>query len=191
MSNEFKAIDADFSEVKSCFKKWGFSCFKTSIGNQNLQSITVFCCQTESLNLLKQEWKKINNVIAATYVANNDSPFERWNTYLLFVCTDKDKLPRSTHYDIENNKFSMRKMVIQKQAILKDDGVADILNRKVLSCDIELIQEVSGTPENPQLFNITERLLSADINTKNASKALEGRENWLDSELKRVSNNED
>jgi len=187
MSNKFKIIESDFVEVQSFFKNWRFSCFKATIGKQSIQSITVFCCQTENLNYLKQEWKKINNVISATYVAKNESPFERWNTYLLFVCTDQGKIPRSTHYEIENNKFSMRKMVIQKQAILKDDEVAAILNQKVLSSGIKLIKEVSEKLESPQLSEITKRLLSADINTKNAS---DSRKAWLASELNRVSNNE-
>lgn len=190
MSNKFKIIEFDFVEVQSCFKNWKFSCFKATIGNQSLQSITVFCCQTENLNLLKQEWKKINNVIAATYIVKNESSFERWNTYLLFICTDKDKVPQSTHYEIENNKFSMRKMVVQEKTILNGEELENILNQKILSSGIELIKEVSEMPESPQLFEVTERLLSADINTKNASTALEGRKAWLDSELKRISNNE-
>jgi len=190
MDSFFQNKSQNVSALEEQFKNWHFSCFDVSIKSDGEQYIKAFCCQTNRLNSLQQEWSEINSFIAATLLPQSRSSFEGWNTYLLFVCTDKDKLPRSTHYEIENNKFSMKKIVIQKQAILKNDEVAAILNCKILSSEIELIQEVSETPENPQLSEITTRLLSADINTKNASKALEGRKNWLGSELKRIGNNE-
>ncbi len=61
---------------------------------------------------LKEQWEDIADVLNYEYLSTNETTeFERWNNYLIFVITSEVSL--ETKYEIENDKFYMRKLVIE------------------------------------------------------------------------------
>jgi len=101
--------------------------------------ITVFCCLAESAQTVEHKWKEITDYINHDYLIGELSEFERWNCYLFFICDEP--VTKSLKYEIENNKFAMRKIVE-----LKPTG-----------CDVE-------SPEQSLTQILNDRLLLAHIN---------------------------
>jgi len=190
MDNCFVQRDIDLSSLESSFDAWRFSCLgvQADLRNQNL--ITVFCCQTKSLESMEQDWEGINSEITADYLLNSRSDFEHWNTYLLFVCTEK--IPKNTQYEIENNKFSMRKIVAKKQSHFLDiDELSHIASQKILSSSVQLVEIKLNTELKPNLSETTIRLLKSGIGLGQSQSDRDSRELWLSDELERLKTNED
>ena len=185
MMNEYfcKNNDTDLSRLSNEFKRWRFSHF-----NQNKENnISVFCCQVQSTDDLKKEWQQINNYIATTFVFKNKNAFERWNTYLLFSCSEVT--PPALHYEIENNKFALRKILIAGKS-LDNYELVDFLNQKILATNIEINQTSKYAVEIKDLSLISSRLLAGKWNINDSKKFTQERKEWLDAELVRMTSNE-
>jgi len=190
MTNYFKQKNIDLDLLVSLFKAWSFSCFEISSERENHQNLTVFCCQTQSSENMQQEWMGINSYIAAEYLCKNIYNIDLWNTYLLFVCAEK--IPQHTQYEIENNKFSMRKIVADKQnRSLSVDELSNVASQKILSSNIQLTEIELNTELKPNLSEITARLLESGIGLGQSQSDRDSRELWLSDELGRLKTNED
>ncbi|MCX0450182.1 ABC-three component system middle component 1, partial [Aeromonas veronii] len=77
--------------------------------------ISCFVCKLKNEDELLFLWKKIASVIAYEYQSELENKFDAWNIYLAFVVTSS--ISKTTKYEIENNKFSMRKLVVSDAEI--------------------------------------------------------------------------
>jgi hypothetical protein len=165
----------DLTVVEREFEGWHISSFKVSIGSGH---IVAYCCQTINLADFSNEWQQINSYIAAKYVSKNKQPFERWNSYLLFICTEK--IPKALRYEMENNKFAMRKIVVgEVGTVLNEEALALVLNREILSTNVTITSNSNTTLPPLILNNVTNDLIAADLQPGRGS-AQENRKNWLD-----------
>jgi len=189
MNDFFQKKDIDFSALKSQFQCWQFSCFEVLPSLSEEVYIRAFCCKVKNLPSLQQEWKEINSFIAATYVPKSRSSFERWSTYLLFICTDENKIPKTTHYEIENNKFSMRKMVEHTpKSRVGDFEVIKLLNRRILLTNINYQEVESNVATSnptfiPELSCLSQSLKKEKISSGASKDAKEARLKWIEAEL--------
>ncbi len=189
MSNYFSEKTIDLKILESMFEDWVFSCLEVSAGLDDSEVLTVFCCQTKRLECMQREWMEVNSHIAAEFLRKNKSIFERWNTYLLFVCTEG--IPRNIQYEIENNKFSMRKIISKKKIhFLNVDELSCIANKKILSSNVQLTENESSLGLDLDLSEITTRLLVSEVGVSQRQPDREGREQWLNDELVRINLNE-
>lgn len=191
MNNDFIEDAIDLNFLRSDFSHWDFSCFKASVGLYSPQSITAFCCQAPSLSNLQHEWRDINSLISVEYLCLCEDIFARWNTYLLFVCAEN--IPKNIQYEIENNKFSMRKIVAKDKIqsnFLNSDQLKNIINERIQSSNVQLIQMESIPVLELELSSITTRFLDANIIPDNSQLSRDNREKWLNQELERISVNE-
>ncbi|NQZ07789.1 MAG: hypothetical protein HRT35_11565 [Algicola sp.] len=176
MNTAFQQVHGmDLTVVEREFEGWHISSFKVSIGRGH---IVAYCCQTTNSADFANEWQQINSYIAAKYVAKNKQPFERWNSYLLFVCTAK--IPKALRYEIENNKFAMRKIVVgEAGTVLNDEALAIVLNREILSTNVTITSNSNTTFPPLILNNVTTDLIAANLQPGRGS-AQENRKKWLD-----------
>jgi len=186
MKNEYfcNNNDNDLDNLSGEFNGWNFSYFNQSKESNN---IGVFCCQVKCADTLRKEWQQINNYIATTFLFKNKSPFERWNTYLLFSCSES--ISPALQYEVENNKFAMRKILVADKA-LDNDELIILLNKKILATDIVIGQASANVFELPALSAVASRLVAEDLNINNVKEFSKSRKRWLDSELERMASSE-
>lgn len=96
--------------------------------------MTVFCCLAASAQTLKHKWKEITDSINHDYLTGELSDFERWNCYLFFICDET--VPKSLKYEIENDRFAVRKIVEYKPEYWDveppEQTLAQLLNDRLL-----------------------------------------------------------
>ncbi|MGC0929776.1 MULTISPECIES: ABC-three component system middle component 1 [Enterobacterales] len=104
--------------------------------------ISCFVCWLKDEADLLFLWKKVASVIAYEYQAELENKFDAWNIYLTFVTPSV--VAKKTKYEIENDKFSMRKLVISDVDYTFDPGTH--LNNEILGADLELSPVFSFRP---------------------------------------------
>ncbi len=125
----FKIIDEDFGDIltsKYLLKFFAFGTVKYK--GTILVAFTQFNKDQTSAkgqDTLQECWREVNSYLAANVVATIPSEFSKWNFYLFYVC---DKVDKALKYEIENNKFSSRKIVIESPGIKMSDKM---LNRLI------------------------------------------------------------
>ncbi|MFD2916868.1 ABC-three component system middle component 1 [Psychroserpens luteus] len=138
----------------------------------SLMTFHVFLIEIDKEETLEKIWKKLNSKIAFYMQDKFESNFEKWNLYLFFIINEDCSVP--IKYEIENNPFSSRKIVIENNN--KKDSHEDIISTHIFDLDIELnIKEQIKLDEFKQgskIFNLIkepEIELSRDGRSKDES----------------------
>ncbi|EJC7009017.1 hypothetical protein R1W14_004671 [Vibrio parahaemolyticus] len=97
--------------------------------------INAFCLVFEEESDLKEQWEDVADILNYEYLSTNETTeFERWNNYLIFIITGD--LSLETKYEIENDKFYMRKIIVElsneSEEMLKEKTTAFLNNRLLL-----------------------------------------------------------
>lgn len=126
--------------------------------------ISCFVCWLKDESDLLYLWKKVASVIAYEYQTKLENKFDAWNIYLAFITPSP--VNKSTKYEIENDKFSMRKMVISEANENFDPELH--LNNEILGTDLKLSAVFSYKPpmDETQLKPLHEKLDSLLSNKK-------------------------
>lgn len=139
------------------FPRAAFSLYRSEPENY----ISCFVCWIKDEADLLFLWKKVASVIAYEYQSELESKFDAWNIYLAFVTPSS--IAKTTKYEIENDKFSMRKLVVSEAQSTFDTETH--LNNEILGSDLKLSPVFSYSPrkdeaEVTQLQNILNQLIS-------------------------------
>lgn len=102
-------------------------------------------------NSVSNSWRKAANFIAINYQANIENAFGRWNCYLFFQVSES--LTLELKYQIENDTFSTRKIVI-----VGDISCDEIINQHILNRDLQITitsgQEQQGFVNDELLWSL-------------------------------------
>ena len=105
--------------------------------------ISCFVCWLKDEDDLLFLWKKVASVIAYEYQSELENKFDAWNIYLAFVTPSL--IAKTTKYEIENDKFSMRKLVVSDIDHTFDPEI--YLNNEILGADLKLSPVFSYRPQ--------------------------------------------
>lgn len=165
-----------------------FEIKNVSIGNLIFgDNVPVIFVQFNDLNDLKKYWKEFNSFITAEYLIKLNNDFSRWNSYIFYIT--EGTIEKPLKYEIENNKFSTRKIVIESiyqsidnklvKYILSEHIINDNIHFGVESQNIEsfLKNEIIDKALKSTSFNKT-----TSIKEENLLKVL--------SHLEKILNNE-
>ena len=129
--------------LKNEFKDFNISIVEV----QSLHSAIVSFVLFSDENSLKSNWEKVVNSIAACIQGQIDNVFIKWNLYLLLLC--KTTVSKETKYEIENDKFCCRKIVVEN---FSKEDLSDNVKNKLISSkvtmediDIKIIDSKSST----------------------------------------------
>lgn len=106
--------------------------------------ITCFVCRLPDESELVSIWRSVSSVIAMDYQAELKSKLDAWNIYLVFVVDGA--ITKNLKYEIENDKFSMRKLVVED--FTGGLSVIDYLNNEVLGHDLKLKSVFTYKPDS-------------------------------------------
>ena len=162
--------------------------FVSSITPQS--RLSCVCIKLNEEATLDEHWERITNEIAIEFISNLKDSFSKWNCYLIFICPRA--VSKEIKYKIENDKFAIRKIVIddvKKQ--LTDDEVALLLNERILLSKIELTKNAKTNNKGGiNLSDIANRILTRNIDIDATDSSIAQRKAWIENELERISINE-
>lgn len=158
----FKGIDSK-EEIYNKIRE-SFNIKNVIIGNLMFgDNIPVVFIQFNDLNDLEKYWKEFNSFITAEYLIKIKNDFSKWNSYVFYLteCTVKKPLK----YEVENNKFSTRKIVIESIGQAVDDNmIKSILSEHIINDNIEFNVENQNIESFSKNAIISEALKSTSFN---------------------------
>jgi len=188
MISSFKPEKLEINSEFLNSNKFDFYSFVYSITSHS--RLTCICINLNEEATLVEHWERITNEIAIEFISKLNDSFSKWNCYLIFICTKP--LSRAIKYKIENDKFAIRKIVIDDfKRKLTDGEVTRLLNERILSSKIVLTQNTSSNSKGEvKLSDSANRVLDIDIPIDSAVDSMKQRKVWIEKELKRISINE-
>ncbi|MFY0256399.1 ABC-three component system middle component 1 [Chitinophaga sp. 30R24] len=129
----YKEVELDISQqlVEA------YNCTEVKILQVNfVGNFFVIIVRFSSIPDLNESWRKINSVIAVKFSQYLKTEFEKYNLYLLFFVDEE--VPKQLKYEIENNKFSSRKIAEKCNRQLTDDRIREILAQYITNSDISI-----------------------------------------------------
>ena len=138
----------------------------------------IFLCilSVSSEAKLNELWDILNSVISSELSKDFKNDFQMWNFYLFYLC--KGEVGVELKYKIINNKFSSRKVVIDKFDKKIDKQVVEgIISEYIVGSDILLDEKVKTLPEESSYHSESKVFKNIE------SIYLQGNENLNDKEL--------
>lgn len=127
--------------------------------------ISCFTCWLKSEADLVELWGQVASIIAYEFQAKLESKLEAWNIYLIFFVSDP--VSKSIKYQIENDKFSMRKLVVGNADA--DFCVETFLSNELLGADLEIKEFFSQDAcEEVEASALHSKIVSLTANKKGA-----------------------
>ncbi|OFX56913.1 MAG: hypothetical protein A2046_01035 [Bacteroidetes bacterium GWA2_30_7] len=126
-------------DLNQKFKNFIFNYKKIIFGGE----IQIFFIKNNNEVELKDNWEKISEFIATNFQVNLNDEFSVWNIYLFFIL--KDNVNNEIKYQIENDTFSSRKIVI-----VGENNFDKIINEHIINNNLTLINKV--TPDEVEFI---------------------------------------
>ena len=114
-----------------------FSCWEKV---QQDFKLYLFTLLVEDGGEIADSWETITNNIASDFQASLDKKVEIWNIYVVFI--SKTRIKKELKYQIEQNKYSSRKLVFdgfddqEWNELLPEEATASYLDNKLFSLTI-------------------------------------------------------
>jgi hypothetical protein len=146
--------------------------------------IPILFVRFNSLDALKTHWKDFNSHIATEYITLIKDEYSRWNFYI-FYFSDVE-VPKSVKYEIENNKFSSRKIVIKNCEAISETEIENVISEHITNTNIQINVEnkqVSTFKKNSSLAKIVDKLSLSKKNEEDLQNALNLIENSYEDEI--------
>ena len=145
------------NQLKEKYKTCDFE-FHLASFNVN---ISVFFVFANSLTLSEENlWKNISKEIALKYQSKLETIYDKWNLYIIYVTVDET--PKDLKKQIENDKFSSRKIVEDSYNKEFNQGEANrLIVKHITNTDLNEIVDATEqvslskyTPKNLELWKL-------------------------------------
>ncbi|MES2560404.1 MAG: ABC-three component system middle component 1 [Bacteroidota bacterium] len=118
-----------------------------------------------SLDALAKTWKDLNSFLAAEFMTSIKDEYARWNFYIFYL--SKENVERQLKYEIENNKFSSRKIVIENASSITEKEINLLISEHITNDNMQIgveNKQSSKFKKNASLAKILDKL---SLNKKN------------------------
>lgn len=118
--------------------------------------------QFSTLGNLKSEWRDFNNFITAKHLSNIQNEYSKWNFYIFYISTGI--VTKDLKYEIENNKFSSRKIIIENITDVNKEFIQKIVSEFITNDCIKfnvVVDEIEIFSRNQ---TINQALIKSSIN---------------------------
>lgn len=151
--------------------------------DDHLSFISCLVCICKTSNDVIHNWQSIQNMVAVFNQSNAN--FDAWNMYLAFFSIET--VPIWAKYEIENNKFSVRKIVLNELELPPSIDILIIeLEKHFFGADLTLTNHSNQREEN--LEHIGKFYSGVPLDSKNESR--EKRALVLNNIIKSLSSDE-
>ena len=90
----------------------------------------------ETLNDLNKNWKDFNGQITTDFVINLKDEYSRWNFYIFYL--SQETIEKQLKYEIENNKFSSRKIIIENVNSITAKEINFLISQHITNDNIQI-----------------------------------------------------
>ena len=119
----------------------------------------------ETLNDLNKNWKDFNGQIATDFVISLKEEYSRWNLYIFYL--SKETVEKQVKYEIENNKFSSRKIVIENVNSITEKKINLLISEHITNDNILIGIENKKSLEFKKNTSLSRILDNFSLNKKN------------------------
>lgn len=149
------------------FNQFEFELFSVDI-KDNL-FISCIVCWSKSAKDTINLWKDVQSIITLNY--RPELEYARWNIYLFFL--NEEKLSINDKYQIENDKFSARKIVLDGLSNLPSiSEIQTMINIELLGADMKLSKGINKSGEISSLIesSIFDLIIDLPLDSTKESK---------------------
>jgi hypothetical protein len=118
----------------------------------------------ETLNDLNKNWKDFNGQITTDFVINLKDEYSRWNFYVFYL--SQDTVQKQLKYEIENNKFSSRKIVIESVGSFTENEINLFVSEHITNDNIQIGVENEHSLKFKKNTSISQILDKISLNKK-------------------------
>lgn len=174
---EIKMTDLE-KEVRRLFPINYFTIGEVLFGGK----LPIVIVRFSEIDALRKNWKELNSFLAAEYMTSIKDEYAKWNFYIFYYSIDS--VEKQLKYEIENNKFSSRKIVIDSfQRDISNVDIKEIISEHITNDNIELTLE----QEKIKPFK-KNALLSKSIDKFTLSKTKKNNDDELSNILDKIEN---
>jgi hypothetical protein len=172
--------DYDFEFLASEFGDMAFHMFRS---DDSLSYISCIACLCKESSVIVKNWRVIQNLVSVHHQPPGNLAV--WNVYIAFVTIGT--VPIWDKYQIENNKYSARKLIIDGYTKLPTvEQLTDCLEEQLLGSDLTLDPRVAE-PREP-LLSLDKFVRDAPLDQKIESK--EKRASMINEIIESLNKNE-
>lgn len=152
----FNKIELEITEeINSAFELNYFSIGKVQYGGEVIVCIVKF----EDDTILTNKWKEFNSYLTAKFISTVKDDYSKWNFYIFYI--SESILGKSVKYEIENNKFSSRKIVIEDVKSITEKEINLFISEHITNDNIQIGVENKQSlkfKKNTSISNIIDKL---------------------------------
>lgn len=167
----FKKIELEIlKDLNSSFELSFFDIGKVHFGGEIIVCIVKFKDDT----ILKSQWKEFNSYLTVKFIPTVKDEYSKWNFYVFYFSSNKINKPLK--YEIENNKFSSRKIVIEQYETITNEVIEKVVSEHITNENILInvdSKQSSTFKKNPFLAKIIDKLNLNKKNEDDLQKALD------------------
>lgn len=146
--------------------------------------IPIIFVRFASIDELTKNWKEFNSYVAAEYMTMIKDDYSKWNFYIFyFSCDTVDK---QLKYEIENNKFSSRKIIIESCESITETEIENVISEHITNDNIKInveSKQISAFQKNSSLSTIIDKLSLIKKNDEDLQNVLNQIENIYKNEI--------
>ena len=170
----------DFEFLAAEFGDMAFHMFRS---DDSLSYISCIACLCKESSVIVKNWRVIQNLVSVHHQPPGNLAV--WNVYIAFVTIGT--VPICDKYQIENNKYSARKLIIDGYAELPTvEQLTDCLEEQLLGSDLTLDPRFAETRE--PLLSLEKFVRGAPLDQKIESK--EKRASMINEIIESLNKNE-
>ncbi|MBA1233560.1 hypothetical protein G7Z98_03165 [Pseudomonas stutzeri] len=160
--------DFDLSFLSSRFQNMDFQLY---VSDDEFSYISCIACLCEASSQIIDSWRNIQNYVSAYYQPPGELAI--WNVYIAFFCINK--FPLWEKYEIENDKYAARKLVLDDhQALPNSEQVIERLSCHLLGTDLVLNEHTAEATQDVSL-SLDEYVRGAPLDSKVESRETRAR----------------
>tara|TARA_R110000868_G_scaffold133150_2_gene344603 strand:+ start:131 stop:670 length:540 start_codon:yes stop_codon:yes gene_type:complete len=154
--------EVDLGFLSANYENIGFQMFRS---DDPLSFISCIACVCETSAEVIESWRAIQNIISVHHQPSGG--LASWNVYLAFITVDN--VPVWEKYEIENNKYAARKIILDGlPEVPSSEQLAIELQKQLLGSDLTLGPRVNEPRE--VLLPLDEYVRGAPLDSKNESR---------------------
>lgn len=177
----FNEIELEiFEETKKHFELQYLTVGKVHFGGEVIVCVVKFKDQASFRN----HWKEFNSFLTAKFSPIIKDDYSKWNYYVFYVY--ENTVEKSLKYEIENNKFSSRKIVVENCKLITVEIINNIISEHITNDNIKIDVEqkqISTFKKNAYFAKIIDKLSVNKRNDEDMQDALNQIENIYKDEI--------
>lgn len=131
-SFKINKIEEFEAEIKQLFQVDDLIVGELSFGG----IIPIVLVRFSGLDTLAKNWKDFNSYVAAEYMTLIKNEYSKWNFYIFYLSSEY--VEKQVKYEIENNKFSSRKIVIENVKSITEKEINLFISEHITNDNIQI-----------------------------------------------------